>query len=71
MYREITRYRYCERYVILSRAIMKRSRVWIIWFVGALMFFAAAMVSTRQSMVYIPVGVIFLILALNTTRRES
>jgi hypothetical protein len=50
---------------------MKRARVWIIWFVGALMFFAAGMVSTSQRTVYIPVGVVFLILALNSGMKES
>ena len=50
---------------------MKKSHVWIIWFVGALMFFGAAMMSGAQKAVYIPVGVVFLILALNASRQES
>ena len=63
--------RYRPGCVIVSGSIMKKSRVWIIWFVGAVMFFGAAMVSARQSVVYIPVGVVFLVLALNASRQES
>ena len=41
------------------------SNVWMFWFAGALFFFFAAMLRPEQASLYIPVGIVFLILAIN------
>lgn len=52
---------------------MTNSRIGLLWFVGAVLFFLAAMVKPENSAVYIAVGVVFLILSINfkAVKREQ
>jgi hypothetical protein len=43
----------------------------ILWFSAALMFFIAAMIRSERAAVFIPVGVVFLILSINSSRDRS
>jgi len=50
---------------------MTDSRVWTCWVAGALFFFLAAMFRPEQTAVYIPVGVVFLILAISPSFKRE
>ncbi len=51
--------------------MMTNSRIRLLWFVGAVLFFFAAMVSAENNAVYIAVGVVFLILGTNFSRKKQ
>jgi hypothetical protein len=50
--------------------IMTKARIGLLWFVVAILFFVVAMVRTEASAVYIALGVVFLILGGNSSRKK-
>lgn len=52
---------------------MTSARIGLLWFVGAVLFFIAAMVNAENKAVYIAVGVVFLTLSIgfNKQKREQ
>ena len=49
---------------------MTNARLSLLWFAVAVLFFIAAMVKAENSAAYIAVGVVFLILSINFTRKK-
>jgi len=49
---------------------MSKARIGLLWFVAAIIFFVVAMVRTENSAVYIALGVVFLIFAINSQRKK-
>jgi hypothetical protein len=50
---------------------MTSARIGLLWFVAAVLFLIAAMVSAENNAVYIAVGMIFLILGTNFSRKKQ
>ncbi len=50
---------------------MFHSKMWIFWFGGAIFFFIAAMVQPDQTLIYVPVGVVFLILSAGPAAKKK
>jgi hypothetical protein len=50
--------------------IMTKAKLGLLWFVVAILFFIVAMVRTETSAVYIALGVVFLILGVNSKRKN-
>jgi hypothetical protein len=49
---------------------MTTTRIGLLWFVLAVLFFLAATVRAENSAVYIALGVVFLILSINFNRKK-
>jgi hypothetical protein len=49
---------------------MTNARISLLWFVAAVLFFFAAMVRAENNAVYIALGVVFLILGINSNRKK-
>ena len=50
---------------------MTKARIGLLWFVAAILFFVAAMVREEPKAVYIALGVVFLILGINSHRKKG
>ena len=51
---------------------MTKARIGLLWFVGlAILFFVVAMVRRKLKTVYIALGVVFLILGINSHRKKG
>lgn len=42
---------------------MFHSKMWIFWFGGAILFFIAAVMQPDRTLIYVPLGIVFLILS--------
>jgi hypothetical protein len=49
---------------------MISTRIGLLWFVAAVLFFFAAMLRAENNAVYIALGVVFLILGINFNRKK-
>ena len=50
---------------------MTKARIGLLWFVVAILFFVVAMVREETKAVYIALGVVFLILGINSHRKKG